>query len=85
MQFLASCYNLKLPFLPINTLKERQLFSTLLLQHQNQSGDVNFEELAVAFSSKANGVDIFPKLPVYLRLHHTKWLRNQKVSPSESE
>ena len=25
------------------------------------------------------GVDIFPKLPVYLRTHHTTWLRNQRV------
>jgi hypothetical protein len=25
------------------------------------------------------GADIFPKLPVYLRTHHTTWLRNQRV------
>jgi len=25
------------------------------------------------------GVDIFPKLLVYLRTHHTTWLRNQRV------
>jgi len=25
------------------------------------------------------GVDIFPKLSVYFRTHHTTWLRNQRV------
>lgn len=26
-----------------------------------------------------NGITIYPKLPVYLRTHHTEWARNQRI------
>jgi len=35
--------------------------------------------MAVNWCQHVDGVTIFPKLPVYLRTHHTAWTRNQRV------
>ena len=40
---------------------------------------IDFERMAEVWNSQFDGVDIFPKLPVYLRVHADKWDRNQRV------
>ena len=67
-----------MPFLPIETSAEKRLFSTLLLEATAETPD--FDALALEFTKRANGVDIFPKLPVYLRLHHQKWKHSKRVT-----
>ena len=35
--------------------------------------------MAIEWCKKVDGINIFPKLPVYLRTHYTKWQQNQRV------
>jgi len=35
--------------------------------------------MAIEWCKKVDAVNIFPKLPVYLRTHYSKWQRNQRV------
>ena len=35
--------------------------------------------MAIKWCEHVDGISIFPKLPVYLRTHHSKWQRNQRV------
>ena len=45
--------------------------------HAGQTGD--YEQMALDWCAKVDGVNIFPKLPVYLRTHHARWQRNERV------
>ncbi|KAL1503482.1 hypothetical protein AB1Y20_011966 [Prymnesium parvum] len=81
MKFLCKRLAIPLPFLPIHHQQERQLFATLINDFASQLGPVRFDDgatfdshaMAIAFSKRADGVCIFPKLPVYLRQYHTHW------------
>ena len=44
-------------------------------------GPLNFEQMAIEWCKKVDAVNIFPKpkLPVYLRIHYSKWQQNQRV------
>ena len=69
--------NTKLPLLPVVGKDEHQLFEKLVLTAPQ--GPHNFEQMAIEWCKKVDAVNIFPKLPVYLRTHYTKWQRNQRV------
>ena len=69
--------NTKLPLLPVVGKEENRLFERLVLAAPQ--GPINFEQMAIEWCKKVDGVDIFPKLPVYLRTHYSKWQRNQRV------
>ena len=69
--------NTKLPLLPVVGKEENRLFEKLVLSAPQ--GPINFEQMAIEWCKKVDGINIFPKLPVYLRTHYTKWQRNQRV------
>ena len=77
--YLANKIALPLPFLPIDSSAEKQLFSKVLLEATNGESP-DFHELALAFNKRADGVTIFPTLPVYLRLYHTKWKHHKRMA-----
>jgi len=43
------------------------------------NSDQDWDKMAVDWCQQVDGATIFPKLPVYLRTHHTAWVRNQRV------
>ena len=51
---------LKLPVQPVITEEEMMLFHQLI---RNQSGTINFDEMAVEWCKHVDGIRIFPKLP----------------------
>jgi hypothetical protein len=76
-RYLCKTMNTKLPLLPVVGKEENQLFEKLVLT--GPQGPINFEKMAIEWCKKVDGVNIFPKLPVYLRTHYNKWQRNQRV------
>ena len=63
-QYLCKTMNTKLPLLPVVGKEENRLFERLVLAAPQ--GPINFEQMAIEWCKKVDGVDIFPKLPVYL-------------------
>jgi hypothetical protein len=69
--------NTKLPLLPVIGKEENQLFEKLVLTAPQ--GPLSFEQMAIEWCKKVDAVNIFPKLPDYLRTHYSKWQQNQRV------
>ena len=65
----------KLPLLPVHGESECKLFERLIVTMPS----LDFDAMAIEWCKHVDGRALFPKLPVYLRTHHTKWLRNQRV------
>ena len=76
MKYLCKCMKTKLPLLPVVGEKEFTLFQKLVLKLPSPT---DYEAMAIEWCRHVDGVDVWPKLPVYLRTHHTTWLRNQRV------
>ncbi len=76
-QYLCKTMNTKLPLLPVVGKEENQLFEKLVLTAPQ--GPVNFEQMAIEWCEEVDAVNNFPKLPVYLRTHYSKWQQNQRV------
>jgi hypothetical protein len=76
-QYLCKTMNTKLPLLPVVGKEENQLFERLVLAAPQ--GPINFDQMAIEWCKNVDAVNIFPKLPVYLRTHYSKWQRNQRV------
>jgi hypothetical protein len=76
-QYICTKMNLNLPPLPVHGAKELILFQKLIVHHKN--GAIDFDALALEWCKYVDGCDYFPKLPVYLRTHFTKWQHNQLV------
>ena len=78
---LCEAMGTPLPLLPIHSKDEHALFTRLVLAQLNgdASNKIDFEALAITWCAHVNGATIFPKLPVYLRLHFSKWQRNQRI------
>jgi len=74
-QYMCTQTRSWLPFLPLNGKAEFQLFQKL----RSNQGSFDAEEMAIKWCEHVDGVSIFPKLPVYLRTHHDKWERNQRI------
>jgi hypothetical protein len=64
------------PFVPMHGEEECKLFDLLV---RTTCPNLDFGEMALKWSAHVGGIQIFPKLPVYLRTHHAAWLRNQRV------
>ena len=78
LAFIAKAMGCKLPPLPVTGAKECALFNRLVLL--NRGAKFDFEQLAIDWCKYVNpGEGIFPKLPVYLRLHHAECERNMRV------
>jgi hypothetical protein len=76
--YIAKVMGFSLPPLPVHGEKECALFLRLILQHTSHRPD--FEQMAVAWCPFVHPSEgIFPKLPVYLRLHHAAYERNVRV------
>lgn len=54
---------------------ECKLFTKLMLSMPSFSSS----NMAIEWCKHVNGTTIFPKLPVYLRNHHTQWVKNRRV------
>jgi len=86
-QYLCKAMNTKLPLLPVVGKEENQLFEKLVLTAPQ--GPINFEQMAIEWCKNVDAVNIFPKLPVYLRTHYSKRQQNQcdavaKAAPGEA-
>ena len=64
------------PLLPVHGEKEFALFDKMV---RSSCSDLDMENMAIEWCNHVDGTDIFPKLPAYLRTHHSKWIRNQLV------
>jgi len=63
------------PLLLVRGEAEYRLFDGIV----RTTGSLDFDQMALDWCQKANGVTIFPKLPVYLRTHSAAWQRSQRV------
>jgi hypothetical protein len=55
--------NMKLPFLPVHGEEEYRLFEKLVLL---VSPSLDFDKMEIKWCNYVDGIEIFPKLPVYL-------------------
>jgi hypothetical protein len=76
-QYLCKTMGTKLPLLLVVGVEEHQLFERLVVTAPQ--GPINFDQMAIEWCKKVDAVIIFPKLPVYLPTHYSKWQRNQRV------
>ena len=75
-KYLCKAMGTTFPLLPMHGKAELKLFQELYI---SMPSPVDFAAMALEWIKHINGVDIFPKLPVYLRTHFTSWQRNQRV------
>lgn len=76
-QHMCTSMGIPLPFLPFSTKEENIAFADCAL-----SADFPIEDpdaAAVEWCKLVNGVDIFPKLPVHIRIHKESFQRNQRI------
>jgi hypothetical protein len=73
--FMAKHAGVKVPFMPVHGESELKLFTQLIASSTDAKPD--FEQMALDWVKKVDGVDVFPKLPVYLRTYYATWTRNQ--------
>ena len=76
-RYLCKTMNTKLPLLPVVGKEENQLFERLVLTAPQ--GPLKFKQMAMKWCNKVDAANIFPKLPVYLRTHYSRWQQNQRV------
>ena len=77
-KYLCKCMGTKLPFLPFATEEENQLFAECVLRNDFPSMEDD-NDAAIAWCKFVDGVNIFPKLPVHVRIHRDAFERNQRV------
>ena len=63
------------PLLPVHGEAECKLFEKKL----RVQASPDFDQMAIEWCKDVDGIDIFPKLPVYLRTYHKQWERNNRV------
>ena len=66
-KFLAKKWNLKLPFLPVTTKEEANLFHDLMIRKKTLNP--NWMEWAETWLDSVDGQTIFPKLAAQLRAY----------------
>mmetsp|Transcript_10872 Transcript_10872/g.25657 ORF Transcript_10872/g.25657 Transcript_10872/m.25657 type:complete len:207 (-) Transcript_10872:443-1063(-) len=78
VRLLSMTRPLLLPFLPFPSghrgERENKLFSRLILQSR-----LIDDEMAHEWAKHVDGIHIFPKLPVHIRIHREEWERNQRI------
>ena len=75
LAFMAKHAGVQVPFMPVHGEGEMKLFTQLIACSTDAKPD--FEQMALNWVKHVDGVDVFPKLPVYLRTYFTTWTRNQ--------
>jgi hypothetical protein len=76
LKFIAKGMGVQLPFLPVHGEEEERLFVHLIL---NAAAGFDADEMALRWCNHIDGLTIFPKLPVYLRVYHGIYLKNERV------
>eukprot|EP00956_Cyclotella_meneghiniana_P034536 scaffold105890_cov72-Cyclotella_meneghiniana.AAC.1 len=74
---MCKSMDLPLPVLPFSTKEENIAFAECALKADFPMND--HEAAAVEWCKLVNGVNIFPKLPVHIRLHKESFQRNQRI------
>ena len=75
-KYLCASMNTKLPLLPFITEEENKLFADCVLNSNFPTDD---NEAAIAWCKFVDGIKIWPKLGVHMRLHREEFQRNQRV------
>jgi hypothetical protein len=75
-KYLCKAMGAKLPILPVHGPAESKGFANLVARLPSP---LNFEKMALEWCKLVDGVTMFPKLPVYLRVYHSTWLRNSRI------
>ena len=75
-RYLCKCMGTVAPFLPVHGEKENKLFDKLI---RSKRIDLDMDQMALDWCDYVDGIEVFPKLPVYLRTHYANWLRNVNV------
>ena len=77
-RYMAKATGTDLPFLPFPSghrgERENKLFSRLILQSR-----LTDDEMVHEWAKHVDGIHIFPKLPVHIRIHREEWERNQRI------
>lgn len=76
LRYLCSAMGTKLPLLPVSGKTEQQTFAALI---HDAAYPFDYEQMAIDWCEKVDGIHVWPKLPVYLRTYHRRFLRNQRV------
>ena len=76
LKHLCLSMGIHVPFLPCHGMEEAKLFSKLML---TLPGGFDAEKMAIEWCKQVDGINIFPKLPVYLRSYREAWERNRRV------
>jgi hypothetical protein len=79
--FMAKQMQLLYPLLHVGSISEIRIFTEFMLE--NRPTMANFKLLAKAFKDKANGIDIFPKLPSMLKSYYNQWEKNCGIKTAE--
>ena len=74
---MCKSMNIDLPFLPFSTKEENIAFAECALRNDFPMDDP--EAAAIEWCKLVDGVNIFPKLPVHIRIHKESFQRNQRV------
>jgi len=77
-KYIMKCMGVELPFLPVTTREEKDLFSRLI----RQGASVGHDALALEWMKHVDGKNIFPKLPVYIRTYLTKYHKSASARKS---
>jgi len=67
----------KLPVLPIRRRDAKRLFGKLV--RKNKSAKLDFQQMALDWCNHVDGKNIWPTLPAYLRVYHSKWQKGQQA------
>ena len=74
--YMCRVMGTKLPLLPVHGETENKLFARMMAKWPSP---LDFDAMALVWCDHVDGISILPKLPVYLRVHHTAWLRNTRI------
>ena len=74
----AEQMEVKCPPLPPSGWKEMKILNEYYIKHPNATNK-DFEALAMEFLHRADGVDIFPKLPAMLKADFGRWNKTSRI------
>ena len=77
--YLCKCMGTPAPFLPLHGEEENKLFSRLV---RTTCSDLDMNKMAIEWCKHVDGVEIFPKLPAYLRKHLAVYQKNHRIRES---
>jgi len=82
-KFCSAQTGTKLPFLPVATLEERKLYTSMMISVPNAVPSKQFfTNLSLQWLANVDGVSVFPKLPTHFSRYHKSWSKNRKIKDS---